>query len=37
MIVETERFIDELEMFFLLMDGEVAQSLAIPQKAIPVR
>ena len=37
MIVEAERFIDELEMFFLSLDGEVAQPLAIRQEAMPVR
>jgi len=37
MIVEVERFIDELEMFFLSLHGEVFQPLAVPQKAMPVR
>ena len=37
MIVEAERVIDELEMFFLSLDSEVARPLAIPQEAMPVR
>jgi len=37
MIVEAERFIDELEMVFLSLDGEVVQPLATPQRAMPVR
>jgi len=36
-IVEAECFTDELEMYFLSLNGEAVEPLAIPPRAVPVR